>query len=140
MAILKGKFLKPENETSEINLSPLLDMVFILLIFFVVTTTFTRETGVEIRKPKANSASEIKDKIVKIAITREGTIHVFEKQIDLPALESILRREKAREPGLKAVIVADESSVTGVLVKVVDKCNVAGLKNVSIAALNKNSQ
>ena len=137
MGLLKGKFLKSESENSEINLSPLLDMVFILLIFFVVTTTFTRETGVEVKKPKANSAREIKDKTIKIAITREGSIHVYEKQVDLPSLGVILKREKTREPGLKAVIIADESSVTGVLVKVVDRCSIAGIKNVSIAALNQ---
>ena len=137
MAILKRKFSKAEDETSEINLSPLLDMVFILLIFFVVTTTFTRETGVEVRKPKASSATKIKDKTIKIAITREGTIHVHEKQVDLQVLESILKREKSREPNLKTVIIADESSMTGILVKVVDRCNIAGLKNVSIAALNE---
>lgn len=138
MALLKRTLFKSSSdEKSEINLSPLLDMVFILLIFFVVTTTFTRETGVEVRKPKASSASKIKDKTIKVAITREGTIHIHEKQVDLAILESILKREKAREPSLKAVIIADESSMTGILVKVVDRCNLAGLKNVSIAALNE---
>ena len=121
----------------EINLSPLLDMVFILLIFFVVTTTFTRETGVEVRKPKATTATRIKDEIVKIAITREGTIHIHEKQVDLQTLESILKREKTRKAGVKAVVVADSDSITRVLVEVVDRCNLAGIKNVSIAALSK---
>lgn len=131
------RFQRIENETSEINISPLLDMVFILLIFFVVTTTFTRETGVEVQKPKASTASAIKDKTIKIAITREGTIHIFEKQVDLQNLEAILKRERDKEPGLKVVVIADNDSVTGKLVTVIDKCTAAGFENVSIAAISE---
>jgi len=125
------------EESSEINISPLLDMVFILLIFFVVTTTFTRETGVDVKKPQASSATQLKDKTLKIAITREGTIHVHEKQVDLETLEVILSREHAREPDMKVVILADDNSMTGQLVKVIDRCNISGLRDVSIAAINE---
>ena len=137
MSYFKNKFSKIESEeSSEINLSPLLDMVFILLIFFVVTTTFTRETGVEVKKPKASSATQVKDKTIKLAITREGTIHIHEKQVTLSVLESILQREKNRSPSLKVIIVADNQSLTGMVVKVLDKCNLVGLKNTSIAAIS----
>ncbi len=137
MSYFKNNFSKIESEeNSEINLSPLLDMVFILLIFFVVTTTFTRETGVEVKKPKASSATQVKDKTIKLAITREGTIHIHEKQVTLSVLESILQREKNRNPSLKVIIVADNQSLTGMVVKVLDKCNLVGLKNTSIAAIS----
>ena len=130
------KFLFKETDaSSDINISPLLDMVFILLIFFVVTTTFTRETGVDVTKPKAATAVKLKDKTVKVAITREGTIHIHEKQVDLTALAAVLKREHNRQPGLKVVILADENALTGRLVKVIDKCHLAGFQNVSIAAL-----
>ena len=138
MASFKNRFSsKQSEENSDINLSPLLDMVFILLIFFVVTTTFTRETGVEVRKPKASSATQVKDKVVKVAITREGTIHIFEKQVDLNSLEAILRREKNRNPKLKVIIIADDQSLTRMVGKVLDKCNIVGLPNTSIAAISE---
>ena len=137
MSRFKSRFQENEEDSSDINLSPLLDMVFILLIFFVVTTTFVRETGVEVQKPKAASTSQIKDEIVKIAITSEGTLHVHEKQVDLGILESILEREVTKNPEIKVVLIADNWSQTGLLVKVLDKCNVVGIKNTSIAALDK---
>lgn len=133
---LRNRLFKQTEESSEINISPLLDMVFILLIFFVVTTTFTRETGVEVKKPKAASASQIKDEVLKIAVTREGTVHVHEKQVDLLVLETILKREKARKPNMKVIIIADDNSLTGRVVSVIDKCNLAGLRDISIAALS----
>ena len=126
---------KPE-ENLDINLSPLLDMVFILLIFFIVTTTFTRETGVEVKKPTAKSAEIIKNRVVKVAITREGTIHIFEKQVNPKELETILKREKARNPKLKLIILADNKSSTEHLVQVIDRANLAGIAETSIAALN----
>ena len=66
-----------------VDIAPLMDMVFILLIFFIVTSTFTRETGVDVSKPKAQSASEVKKESIMIAITRSGTIHVNERQVNL---------------------------------------------------------
>ena len=126
-----------QDENTEVNLSPLLDMVFILLIFFVVTTTFTRETGVEVKKPKANSSRQIEDKIIKVAITREGTYHIFEKQVDLATLESIFSREFAKNPSVKLVVVADSFSITERLVEVIDKANVVGISSTSVASLKE---
>ncbi len=123
------------KEDSELNLSPLLDIVFILLIFFVVTTTFARETGVDVNKPKASSASQRNDKILKVAITREGSIHVFEKQVDIYALLTVLKRERAREPNVELIIVADSDSLTQRLVEVIDTANLAGIRQTSIATI-----
>ena len=125
--------LRDEAESSEINVSPLLDMVFILLIFFVVTTTFSRETGVEVTKPKSSSATQIKDEPVKIGITTEGTIFIHEKQVSEDELENILRREAARNPKAVAVIVADTKSTTGAIVKVLDICRDAGISKTSLS-------
>ena len=123
-----------EEENSEINVSPLLDMVFILLIFFVVTSTFVRETGVEVNKPKASSATSIKDKILKMAITREGSVHIHEKQVSLDELEVVLEREVTKNPQVKAIIVADQKAFMETLVAVLDRCNQAGISKTSIAA------
>ena len=69
-----------------IEMGPLMDIVFILLIFFVVTSSFTRETGVDVTKPQAQSASQLEKENLLIAITREGTIHMNERQVDLGEL------------------------------------------------------
>ena len=117
-----------------IEMSPLMDIVFILLIFFVVTSSFTRETGVDVTKPQAQSASQLEKENLLIAITREGTIHMNERQVDLASLQDILKQSLAKAPDREAVVIADKESETGVLVQVIDMCNLAGVKKVSIAA------
>ena len=117
-----------------IDMGPLMDIVFILLIFFVVTSSFTRETGVDVTKPQAQSASQLEKENLLIAITREGTIHINERQVDLASLQDILKQSLAKTPDREAVIIADKGSETGVLVQVIDACNLSGIKKVSIAA------
>ena len=117
-----------------IEMGPLMDIVFILLIFFVVTSSFTRETGVDVTKPQAQSASKLEKENLLIAITREGTIHMNERQVDLASLQDILKQSLAKAPDREAVVIADKESETGVLVQVIDMCNLAGVKKVSIAA------
>jgi biopolymer transport protein ExbD len=126
------------NDTVEINPINLIDVLFVIIIFLVLTNTMSQDTSVEVKKPSAASASQVKDKTLKLAITREGTVHIFDKQVDLNVLAEILKRESERQPGLNVVIVADDASLTGSLIKVIDKCNLAGIKNVSVAALNEN--
>ena len=117
-----------------IEMGPLMDIVFILLIFFVATSSFTRETGVDVTKPQAQSASQLEKENLLIAITREGTIHMNERQVDLASLQDILKQSLAKAPDREAVVIADKGSETGVLVQVIDMCNLAGVKKVSIAA------
>ena len=117
-----------------IEMGPLMDIVFILLIFFVVTSSFTRETGVDVTKPQAQSVSQLEKENLLIAITREGTIHMNERQVDLASLQDILKQSLAKAPDREAVVIADKESETGVLVQVIDMCNLAGVKKVSIAA------
>ena len=117
-----------------IDMGPLMDIVFILLIFFVVTSSFTRETGVDVTKPQAQTASQLEKENLLIAITREGTIHINERQVDLASLQDILKQSLAKMPDREAVIIADKGSETGVLVQVIDACNLSGVKKVSIAA------
>ncbi len=126
-----------KRNTVNVDIAPLMDMVFILLIFFIVTSTFTRETGVEVDKPKAKTASEVNNKAILIAITREGTIHVNERQVELPVLENILTQMLVKSPSREVVIIADKNSITGNMVKVMDACNLAGVQKISVAALSE---
>lgn len=127
---------RKKRREASIDISPMMDMVFILLIFFVVTSTFTRETGVEVTKPQAQTASQLEKENILIAITREGTIHVNERQVDMAGLKDVLADILAKNPDREAVLIADKAAVTGALVQVIDVCTLAGIKKVSIAALN----
>jgi biopolymer transport protein ExbD len=123
-----------DRDSGSMDIAPMLDMVFILLIFFIVTSSFVRETGVDVNKPKASSAEELARESILIGISREGTIHINESQVDLRALRTILQQIVAEKPDRTAVIVADREAPGGKIVDVLDECNIARVKKVSIAA------
>lgn len=131
-------FEQPSKRRKDMNvdISPLMDMVFILLIFFIVTSTFSRETGVEVTKPQAQSASQVQKENIMVAITREGTVHVNERQVDMAGLKDVLSRLISQNPDREVVLIADKESQTGMMVQVIDACNLSGAKKVSVAALN----
>jgi len=129
--------LKKQRRTASIDIAPLMDMVFILLIFFIVTSTFTRETGVEVSKPQAQSASQLEKENILIAITREGTIHINERQVDMAGLRDVLADILVKNSDREVVLISDKATMTGTLVQVIDVCNIAGVKKVSVAALSQ---
>jgi len=116
-----------------INLSPLIDCIFLLLIFFVVTTVFVEETGVDVDKPKAVSARRLEKQSLMIALTAEGEIVYGGRRMDLNSVRGVVARQMRTEE-VPVIILADESSRSGRLVKLIDECKLAGAKQVSIAA------
>ena len=124
-----------KKDSVEVDIAPLMDMVFILLIFFIVTSTFTREAGVDVEKPKAKSASQLDQKSIQIAVTRAGTIHVNERQVDLVGLQEVLKQLLRRSSKREVIILADNKSETGQLVNVMDAANLAGAQKISVATL-----
>ncbi|NLW30786.1 MAG: biopolymer transporter ExbD [Fibrobacter sp.] len=123
-----------DSQNSDVNVSPLIDMVFILLIFFVITTNFNRQTGVDVSKPKARSAVYQGQKTVLIGISREGSIHVFGRQVGIERLKYLIAQEVEKRPDVSIVIVSDRNAALGKAVEVMDQCALAGAKHVSIAA------
>jgi biopolymer transport protein ExbD len=123
-----------ESGGAEINMGPLIDMVFILLIFFIITTNFNRQTGVEVTRPKAQTATEQGQQVMMIGITREGAIHAYGRQMSLERVRTLVSREVRRRADLSIVIVADRDAPIGRAVEVLDQCNLAGAANVSVAA------
>ena len=126
-----------KNAQAEVNMGPLLDMVFILLIFFVITTNFNRETGVDVTKPSASSAVSLGRKTILVGISREGTLHIHGRQVTPEALSGILSREIQQRPEASVVIVGDEGSTLGRSVQVMDICTAAGVGRVSVSAEKK---
>lgn len=115
-------------------MAPLIDMVFILLIFFLVTTSFVKETGIEVNRPRAVTASSDSRSSILIAIDRENRIFMDHREIDVRAVRANIERALAENPSGNVIVVADSGSSTGVAVKVMDGCRMAGAKGVSLAA------
>lgn len=117
----------------EINLSPLIDCVFLLLIFFIVTTVFVEETGVEIQKPQAASAQDLDKHSILIALTADGRIVFGGRDIGLNGVRGLVSRQ-LQEKEAPVIILADQDARTAPLVALIDECKLAGAKQVSIAA------
>jgi len=118
----------------ELNIAPLIDMVFILLIFFLVTTSFVKETGVDISRPAASTAVSKTGTTILIGVTRDNTIHMDKREIDPRAVRANVERALAENPEASVVIVADKESLTGLVINVMDNCKLAGAENVALAA------
>lgn len=125
---------KAAEEESEINLTPMLDMTFIMLIFFVVTSSFVKESGIEVSKPGAVTAEKQERANIFIAINEEGQIWIDKRVIDPRAVRANIERLHAENPQGSVVIQADKNSKNGVLVQVMDAARLAGVSNVSLAA------
>ncbi len=122
---------KPE---SEVNLTPMLDVVFIMLIFFIVTASFVKEAGIEITRPGAATATRNEKGNIMIAITDTNQIWMDRRQIDPRALRANIERMRAENPNGAVIIQADVKSQNGLLVKVMDAARLAGVKSISLAA------
>ncbi len=118
----------------DVNMGPLIDMVFLLLIFFVVTTSFVKETGIDVERPSAATAERKEKGNVLIGISRDGAVYLDRKRIDVRSVRAHMARVLAENPESSVVIVADKESRTGIVVQVMDQCRLAGVKNVSLAA------
>ncbi len=119
---------------SEINMTPLIDMVFILLIFFIVTTSFVREAGVDVQRPSARTAETKEKANVILGLTSDGQIFVEGRHLDIRSVRAYMERFLAETPDGSVVIVADKDSLTGAAVQVLDQCRLAGVQNISLAA------
>ncbi|HAO24107.1 MULTISPECIES: biopolymer transporter ExbD [unclassified Methylophaga] len=119
---------------AEINMTPLIDMVFILLIFFIVTTSFVKETGVDVNRPSAKTAVEKERANILISIRENDEIWMDQRQIDRRAVRANVERMYAENPEGSVIILADENAKTGILIEVMDQARLAGVANVSIAA------
>lgn len=121
----------PVNE--EINISPLIDMVFILLIFFIVTTVFVDETGVEVTKPQAASQVQLEKNSILIAITANNNVVYGGREIGINGVRGIVKRLVQEDSNMPVIIQADEDVPTRILVRVIDEAKLAGANSVNIS-------
>jgi len=122
------------EDDTEINLTPMLDVTFIMLIFFIVTSSFVKEAGIDVSKPAAVTA-EVKERgNILVAITEQGEIWVDKRPVDPRAVRANIERLHAENPQGSVVIQADKNSRNELLVIVMDAAREAGVFDVSIAA------
>ena len=123
-----------EGSDSDINLTPMLDVVFIMLIFFVVTTSFVKESGVEVNRPSAETARQQEQANILIAIRPNGEIWIDNRSVDVRAVRANVERLRAEFPEGQVVIQGDREAQIGLLVRVMDQVRLAGITDVAIAA------
>ena len=128
--------LGSEEEENEINLTPMLDVVFIMLIFFIVTASFIKESGIDVNRPDAPTAQKVEDANILIAINANDEIWIDRRNVDPRAVRPNIERLHAENPKGSVVIQADKKSTNEMLVIVMDAARQAGVYNVSIAANN----
>ncbi len=121
-------------EEAEVDLTPMLDVVFIMLIFFIVTASFVKESGMEVNRPDAATATLKPRGNILVAITPSGQIWIDKRQIDIRALRANLERLHAENPQGAVIIQADKESKNGLLVAVMDAAKLAKIESISIAA------
>ena len=123
-----------ETDESGIDLTPLLDVVFIMLIFFIVTATFTKNSGIEIRRPESQSSKQLNGDFFIISIDKTNQIWLENKLIDRDPLENHIQTISTKRPDLALVIEADGDSITDYVVAVMDAARKAGITKISLAA------
>jgi biopolymer transport protein ExbD len=124
----------PRTDDTTVDLTPMLDVVFILLIFFIVTASFVKEAGLEVNRQYASSAEPQDTGNVLIAISPEGDVWIDKRRVDVRAVRANIERLHAENPQGAVVVQADKDSKNGVLVQVLDAARQAGVEDVSIAA------
>jgi biopolymer transport protein ExbD len=123
------------DEENEINLTPMLDVVFIMLIFFIVTASFIKEAGIDVNRPDAPTAERVEDANILIAISANDEIWIDRRLVDPRAVRANIERLHAENPKGSVVIQADKKSTNEMLVTVMDASRAAGVYNISIAAV-----
>ncbi len=129
-----GRRRTEHEEDTEINMTPMLDIVFIMLIFFIVTTSFIKESGIDVNRPDASTAERKERGNILIAINESNEVWMDRRNIDLRAVRANVERFRAENPEGSVVIQADKNARTGILIQVMDQTRLAGVTNISIAA------
>lgn len=123
-----------EEEEAAIDMTPMLDIVFIMLIFFIVTTSFVKEAGIDVNKPESDQASKKPSANIFIAVRANGEVWMDKRMVDVERVAANIERLLAEQPTDIVVIQADKEARHGVVVEVMDQVKEAGIDKISIAA------
>jgi len=129
-----GRQSSSEDDESNIDITPMLDVVFIMLIFFIVTATFVKESGIDVNRPDAATAVKKEKANILVAINEKNEIWIDKREVDIRSVRPNIERLHAENPQGSVVIQADKKAYTETLIKVMDAARSAGVYNVAIAA------
>lgn len=127
------RFRPKKQEVDNVDVSPLIDMVFILLIFFMVTTTFVKDMKLDINRPSAASASKSDAKVVRVYIDNTGEVYIDNQPVQVWAIQSKLRTMLRTMTEKSVLVVTDDSIPVEKLIDVVDECRMSGAKDVAVS-------
>lgn len=129
----RGSIIQDEADLSEINISPMIDMVFILLIFFIVTTVFVQEPGVEVAREFAVSANDLERNSILIAVTSNGSVYYGGNDIGVAGIRGQIQRHINDSPEMPVIIQADREAPSGVVIRVLEQAKLSRAKHVHIS-------
>ena len=127
--------LRRGDDEAQINITPMLDIVFIMLIFFIVTTSFVKEFGVDVNRPSSAPVEEQRQsEVIAVRIDENDQIFIEDRLVDVRAVRANIESGLAAQPEASVVIITDRLADAGLLVRVIDQARVAGAVQVSLAA------
>jgi len=138
---MAGKFSKHifnNNEEAQIDMTPMLDVVFIMLIFFIVSTSFVKETGIEVNRPIAKTTQVIDQNIILVAIDSNSLVWIDKQQVPVGNLKVQVERALLQSKGASVVVQGDTQAKLGLFIEVMDQIKLAGVENISIASVKPN--
>lgn len=124
---------KSAMEEAAVDMAPLIDMTFLLLIFFLVNTNFIKETGIEVKRPQAATGEAKSGDLILVGISSAGTVHMNGKRLDLGNVRTTVSQLRLKTPKAPVVVIADEGARAGLIVRVIDECKLAGAEEISLA-------
>lgn len=131
-----GRKVRVEEEDATIDMTPMLDVVFIMLIFFIVTTVFVKQAGIDVNKPEGVTATKMKNANIFIAVTEDGRVWMDRREISVDSVTANLEKLLSEQPSDAVFIQADEKAKHGIVVEVMDKVKAAGIDQVAVAVRN----
>jgi len=133
----RGSILQDEAEMSDINISPMIDMVFILLIFFIVTTVFVQEPGVEVEREIAMSSLDLEKNSILIAITPDGEVVYGGSDVGVVGIRGVVKRLTADNEVMPIILQVDRAAPAGTVIRVIDECKLAN--PISVVSISTES-
>ena len=131
---MRNRHLQSQTDAMpDINMSPMVDMIFLLLIFFMVTTVFTKDAGIGINRPQADTAQPLQQDAMILMITEDGEIRHAGQSYQIKQIPNLVKEQLPDKNG-SITIIADKNAPTGLTVQLIDQCRLGGITDVSIAA------
>ena len=130
-----AKKSRASADEAEIDLTPMLDVTFIMLIFFIVTTSFAKEMGIDVNRPTASNQQVSKaSEVIAIQLKENGEVQMEGRAVDIRAVRANVERLRAEKPDAAVIIATSKAAQTGILVQVIDQAKEAGASNISVAS------